>query len=327
MNGYWNALPRMIMALSSMLIMAEAATANDRELFTYTDAAGLRGCFIRTSDQSWTEITGPGETNTFKEITRNLNLTELYDSSRGGVSVRLVNGQSYWMHSKLTKGEWHPLWRGSWTTTADLRSEFVRLGLQPRLQGQRGTCSVFTTVGAMEFGLSKRLNQSYPLSVEFLNWASNQSAGDRLDGSFFINCLNGFRKYGLCRETSLPYQQSYDPDLTVPDHVQKEGRTLRDKTKNAYHLHWILPLGDHPPGLTQGQLNEVKATLARGYPVAFGSQHSILLVGFADGASSPGGGKFYVRDSNHANFVEYSYEHVLKNANDVFWVDFDGKMP
>ena len=56
--------------------------------------------------------------------------------------------------------------------------------------------------------------------------------------------------------------------------------------------------------------------------MAFGSGHSILLVGYHDNAKKAGGGEFLVKDSCRRDFVTASYEHVKTKPYDVFWVDF-----
>ena len=171
--------------------------AQERTVFTYTDAKKAKGCFAFVSGKDWMELPDGGETLAYQETARNADYIELFDTSRGGVGVRLFAKHSQWKHAKGTEGKWAAHWSGSWTGAADLRADFLKYGLKPRLQGNRDTCSVFTTVGAFEFGLSRKHDRSTTLSVEFLNWASNQAAGDKFDGSFFADCLGGFRKYGL----------------------------------------------------------------------------------------------------------------------------------
>lgn len=48
----------------------------------------------------------------------------------------------------------------------DLRPLFAKWEMPPKSQGRRNTCSVFVTVGAFEFALSKRHDRAMPLSVE-----------------------------------------------------------------------------------------------------------------------------------------------------------------
>src|SRR5262249_49228872 len=93
----------------------------------------------------------------------------------------------------------------------DLRPTFERLGLVPRQQGARPTCSVFTIAGALEFAVAKRQGHTPRLSVEFLNWAADKVRGDTADGGFFSDLWNGFASYGICSDSDMPYDLTRDP--------------------------------------------------------------------------------------------------------------------
>ncbi len=87
----------------------------------------------------------------------------------------------------------------------DLRPRFDKLGLAPRRQGGRPTCSVFTMTTALEYAVAGRQGHCPRLSVEFLNWASNKACGDTQDGGFFSDLWKGFAAYGICAEEEMPY--------------------------------------------------------------------------------------------------------------------------
>ncbi len=255
---------------------------------------------------------------------------------------------------------WLPKWDGSpsvaWgddTTLSssaaaeevDLRGVFDRAELPLRGQGGRGTCSVFAVAGAMEYALCKREGeQQVPvtrLSVEFLNWASNQVLGEPEDGSFFSDLWNGFTKYGVCAEDEMPYGAEFDPALRPTEAALAHAGEMRQA---GFDVHWIKPWNPHK-GLTEDQFQAVKATLRRGWPVCGGflwpkkaqwvagvlqmaprkdvrDGHSVLLVGFRDDAAQPGGGVFLVRDSGQGRGgSEMSYEYVRTYMNDALWVD------
>src|SRR5688572_4910177 len=80
----------------------------------------------------------------------------------------------------------------------DLRPRFWEWGLGPRRQGARGTCSVFTMVGALEYAAAQRQGRGTYLSVEFLNWAGHKAVGREADGGFFSDLWKGYRAYGVC---------------------------------------------------------------------------------------------------------------------------------
>jgi hypothetical protein len=297
-------------------------SAQERAVFAYADANKANGCFVHVSDKDWVEFTGDGRTLAFQETARDARKIELLDTSPGGAGVRLLANASQWNHRKETDAEWKQRWRGSWTNAVDLRPDFRKFNLFPRLQGKRDTCSVFTTVGALEFGLSRKLGKSTTLSVEFLNWASNQASGDKTDGSFFADCLDGMRKYGLCVESLMRYEAAFDLSRKPSPAALQKAEALRPELTDSLQVHWIMPPGNGEPGLTAREFAEVKGTLARGYPVAFGSGHSILLVGYRDRPEKPGDGVFVVKDSLQRDFITYPYDHVKTKPYDIFWVEF-----
>jgi hypothetical protein len=203
----------------------------------------------------------------------------------------------------------------------DLRAEFESLGLGPRPQGGRGTCSVFTTCSALEWAIARQRNRPERLSAEFLNWAASQAAGGPSDGAFFHNALAGFERFGLCAESSMPYSETYDASLAPSPEALAEGEELLRNCRAGLVVHWIVPWVPNRFGLSDAEFDEVKAVLARGYPVAAGSGHSRLLVGYREDPALPGGGAFLTMDSALARFDEVSYDFVRKEVADVFWVE------
>ncbi len=226
-------------------------------------------------------------------------------------------------------------------SAVDLRPAFQKWGLPLRSQGHRGTCSVFTMVGALEYALASRQQTGTVLSVEFLNWASNQATTNSHDGGFFADLWTGFEVFGICPEGPLPYQQDYNP------HLQPDASALqraKEADKWRLKLHWIKPW-NVATGLTTGQFLEIKRTLSSGWPVCGGFRwpkrerwhqgvlqmataqevfdgHSVLLVGFQDSPGQPGGGVFLIRNSGGGvPDGAMSYEFVRAYMNDAAWVN------
>ena len=141
------------------------AIAQERTVFSYHDAENRRGCFFHLLAKDWVELTGSGDRFAFKEVGRQFGSIELFDKNRGGVGVRVFADKSEWKSKEGTQGKWASLWSGAWTTEADLRPEFKKWGLDPVRQGDRGTCSVFTTNSALEFAFSRYMGKSVRLSV------------------------------------------------------------------------------------------------------------------------------------------------------------------
>ncbi len=296
------------------------AIAQERTVFSYRDAGSRRGCFFHLLDKDWVELTGSGDRFSFTEVGRQDESIELFDKSRGGVGVRLFADRSEWRTDRETRGKWAPLWSGAWTTDADLRPEFKKWGLDPVRQGDRGTCSVFTTNSALEFAFSRYMGKSVGLSVEYLNWAANQVTGHPTDGQFFHDCLAGFGRFGVCYTADMPYATKFDASLAPSEKAVSTARRLHTLATKVIRPHWISPWKPKP-GLTGAQMNEIKAVLAMGWPVAAGADHSRLLVGYRDDPRQPGGGLFFDEDSGSGRYEEVTYRFVKTNVSDVFWVE------
>lgn len=204
----------------------------------------------------------------------------------------------------------------------DLRAQLARWNLAPRRQGRRNTCSVFVTTGAFEFALSKYHDKGIPLSVEYLNWGCNQEIGNSTAdrGQFFHDLLKGYDKHGLCREDLMPYERRFRNTAPTEEAIADAAET----SKLNFKIHWIRQWSKDS-GLTEEQFSETRRTLAKGWPVCAGSNHSRLFVGYIDDESQPGGGKFITRDSALGRYDEVSYEWARQNVYDLFWVEASEK--
>jgi hypothetical protein len=201
----------------------------------------------------------------------------------------------------------------------DLRPELKKYELTPRSQGHRNTCSVFTTAAAMEFAMTKHSGKSTKLSPEYMNWATNRVIRNRsVDrGQFFHDLIAAYEKFGVCLEEQMPYQGKFDPQL-IPLPEARAG--ARELGAMNVKFHWITPISKDQ-GLSEEKFLEVKKVLASGYPVAAGSDHSRLLVGYVDDAQQPGGGVFLTKDSGIGRFSAVTYEFAKTKINDTFWVE------
>ncbi len=159
------------------------------------------------------------------------------------------------------------------------------------------------------------------MSPEYLNWAANECSHDGADGDFFHQALAGFAREGLCSETTLPYAAAWDPAARPAADAREEAHARLERTRERIAVHWIVPWVPNRFGLSEEQFAQVRRTLAAGWPVAAGSGHSRLLVGYRDDPSAPGGGIFLTSDSALAAWSEVSYEFVRKDVADVFWVE------
>jgi C1A family cysteine protease len=224
--------------------------------------------------------------------------------------------------------------------SVDLRSKLEHWDLPGRRQGPRGTCSVFTVTGALEYAAAQKQGHGTRFSVEFLNWAGHAAANRTADGGFFSELWKGFERYGICPEVDQPYQADYNAALQPAPEALKHATATRSL---GLKLHWIKEWNPHT-GLTEEHMREIKATLANQWPVCGGFRwpkkahwtehvlqmcppedvfdgHSVLLVGYRDDPAQPGGGVFLIRNSGgdgSDGFLPYAY--VSAYMNDACWI-------
>ena len=231
--------------------------------------------------------------------------------------------------------------------SVDLRPAFDKWGLARRTQGKRGTCSVFTVTGALEYAAAIKLRHAERFSVEFLNWGANKVIGEYEDGGFFSDLWKAFDVYGICLEQTLPYRAEFDKALAPGPEVLAEAKTRL--TLGLRH-HWIKEW-DVKTGLTDEHLHAIKRTLSQGWPVCGGFRwpkqpkwsddvlqmcpadavfdgHSLLLVGYREETNQPEGGVFLFRNTNNGGrdgAMPYTYAQAY--MNDAVWIDSDAPTP
>lgn len=223
----------------------------------------------------------------------------------------------------------------------DLRPRFEQWGLEPRQQGKRSTCSVLTFTGALEFAVANQRQQGERLSVEYLNWAANQTRRNVRDGGFFSEMWNGFSRYGICAEKLMPYEAVFDSIHSPSPTTQAEAK---EKLALGLQLHWIKQW-NVKTGLGQDEFAAIKKTLRQGWPVCGGFRwpkqekwqqdvlqmcppeevfdgHSVLLVGYRDDAGQPGDGVLIFRNTSHGGrdgYMPYTYAQAY--MNDALWIE------
>jgi len=226
----------------------------------------------------------------------------------------------------------------------DLRPLFEKFGIGIYNQGARGTCSVFAVTGLLEFEYAHASDkQVVPLSVEYLNWASNQISGKPADGSFFSDAVTALNKYGISTNELFPYSAQNYISQAGPSAV-----AVRDAQKRCgVKAKWI-KVWDPNTGMSDEQIAQVKTSIMNEHPVAIGFRwpkmddryrkmengimsvppvegvfdgHSVLLVGYKDDPDIAGSGYFIFKNSHGEDYGEKGYgkmpyEYVRKYAND-----------
>lgn len=249
------------------------------------------------------------------------------------LAAALVRGETADNSSSQTANEQLP-------ASVDLRPKFTALGLTPRVQGDRPTCSVFTMTGALEFANAAAQQHGERLSVEYLNWAANQTRRNPRDGGFFSDMWKGFAMHGICTEEQMPYQSKFDAER-FPDNSAKSDAKARCALE--LQLHWI-KRWNVKTGLKDEEFHAIKSTLNQGWPVCGGFRwpnkehwkkdvlqmcsadavfdgHSILLVGYRDDAEPAGSGVFIFRNTNRGGRDGYMpYEYAKAYMNDAVWI-------
>lgn len=221
----------------------------------------------------------------------------------------------------------------------DLQPEFGKLGLTPRLQGGRPTCSVFCFTAALEFAVARSRKRGERLSVEFANWAANRERRNRRDGGFFSEMWNGFARHGICTEAGMPYLPAFDPARVPEPGVTREAASVLGLgLRHSWIKEW-----DVKTGLSDAQFAKLKEVVRDGWPVCGGFRwpkrakwsdgvlrmcgpdqvfdgHSVLLTGFRDDGDQPGGGVFTIRDSGSGRDLALPYAFAKAYMNDALWI-------
>jgi len=225
-------------------------------------------------------------------------------------------------------------------SSTDLRPEFTKWNLPSRRQGRRPTCSAFAVTGALEFALARHRGHGEVLSVEFLNWASNDAIGQAYDGGFFSDLWKGYLAHGICTEKEMPYAPTFDPAKPPATNIVSDAKT---NLALGLQLHWIKRWNVRT-GLKEQEFLGIKQTLTKGWPVCGGFRwpnhekwsngilqmaatnevydgHSLLLVGYRDEPAQPGGGVFVFRNSSGGRDGQMPYAYAQTFMNDAAWID------
>ncbi|MDR2039295.1 MAG: C1 family peptidase [Bacteroidales bacterium] len=229
------------------------------------------------------------------------------------------------------------------TRCKDLRPLFEKYEITVKNQGARGTCSIFTIVGLIEFERANVLGDPTPLSVEYLNWAANKTEGRDADGSFFHYAIDGMLKYGICADDYMPYATRFS-EKAEPSEVARKDAGSRKTGQTIWIKTW-----DPKNGITAGQLQKIKKELDGNHPVAIGFRwlkgevenkyleggelamvteeqvfdgHSVLIVGYHNDEKTPGGGYLIFKNSYGESFGDNGYGRIpyayaLLYANDA----------
>jgi hypothetical protein len=233
---------------------------------------------------------------------------------------------------------------GHLPSKVNLELKFLKLGIEPRSQGGRPTCGLFTVTAVAEFEYARanpRVRKH--LSEEFLIWAANEAGGLSGDQKMSYEMVHGLNTFGICSAELMPYEKTTDA-RRAPS--QKALADAQGKSKR-WKIEWI-KRWDVEESLTEAQLLAIKSALANGHPVVCGLRwpkilpgafllevppasdvfdgHSIVFTGYEEDARKKSSGIFYFRNTsgpqwgrNGSGVMSYSYARAY--ANDVIWLE------
>lgn len=188
-----------------------------------------------------------------------------------------------------------------------------------RDQGKRGTCVAFSTCAVMEYMTSRANKPNQNFSEQYLYWVVKKFDGYPKDGTWLTFSFPIAKEGGTCKESLWPYEPDSIPNDLTHGHPPDELACKTDALTNA--LARAIRIREYR------RPESIKAQLAQGRPVAIAipvfkswyddpasrlsgnihlplksdrfalSGHAIVLVGYGDDESEPGGGYFIVRNS------------------------------
>lgn len=228
---------------------------------------------------------------------------------------------------------------------ADLGPHFASLGLAPKVQGDRNTCSLFAITAAAEFEYGQANPGAHTqFSEEFLIWAANAATGLIGDQAMFYEAVHGLNALGICSAALMPYEKAESAERKPTPAAIADAASRSECWKITWIKRWNLT---RP--LTDEEMKNIKIALVNGHPVACGLRwpmkmkgpdlldvppganifdgHSILLVGYAEDSTKPGGGVFSFRNSYGPSFGKggygsMSFAYARAYANDALWLQF-----
>jgi len=226
-----------------------------------------------------------------------------------------------------------------------LRDEYDALDVVVKNQGSRGTCTIFGTLGVMEFHLAKK-GEYVQLSEQFASWAANQishTVGKR-EGYSAAAVMAGIKKYGITTEAMMPYNVH---SVSVPSKAVLADAATRKNVGVTVFKQPPVDRSKFKPGFTQDEIQAICGALAEGLPVTAavswhygegarfdpgfivrlsGSDtggHVVVLVGYELSKKYPGDGCFIFRQSwgkdyGDKGYARLTFEYAKRHGLDAF---------
>jgi hypothetical protein len=226
----------------------------------------------------------------------------------------------------------------------DLRRDFEKFRLDVRQQGKRGACQVFAMVGVMEYQLARRGKRA-DLSEQFIMWAANEAKDlNRTEGFNPDLLIAGLKKYGICKESLMPYIPRNEAIKKPSAQALKDAATRTSCEVNSIK-HWSSEIGfdeDDIKKITDSLDKKIPVTATLCWP--FGlydeqivdaqrfiidksidgknkSGHGVILVGYGLDKKMAGGGYFILRNSWGTKFADRGYAGITFEYAKKYGID------
>jgi len=211
-----------------------------------------------------------------------------------------------------------------------LRPDYQRLGLDVKHQGRRGSCTIFGTLGVIEFHYARR-GQNLRLSEQFAGWAAAKASGNsqKLESYSSRALIQGIKAHGVCTEDLMPYD-ARRTGRPSPEALA-DAATRRSISETIFQRYRE---NRREKGFTEQTLNAICWSIYEGHPVtaAVGwpdtvrldeggniewkrrtpppSGHMVVFVGYEIDDRWPGGGRMEIRNSWGENWGLDGYAYV-----------------
>lgn len=181
-------------------------------------------------------------------------------------------------------------------------------------QGQRGTCTAFSTTAANEYRFGKLGSGQVPnLSEQFLYFVTKTNIDkNEVCGSFHRSTTSAINIYGQCLGSQLGYnpnepcfQNDKIPDMVYQNALNYRSRAIALDVNNIQQIKAAL-FGGHPVLFSIPVFNSWfrsvetnrsgRLTLPLKNEQAIGG-HAMVMAGYQDAENAPGGGFFIFRNS------------------------------
>jgi Papain family cysteine protease len=194
-----------------------------------------------------------------------------------------------------------------------------------------------TAVSAPKFAKSTG-RKGAPFAEEYMIWAANESCKET--GGNFAKATRGLTTLGICRDDLMLFGDKEDvnrqPSKAARADAKKQANRWQVQYLSATDLkdpHWTFAkqtlFAGHPLAAAFRWPEEVKDAAILKVPQGIEKRgvHAVVLAGYTDDASKPGGGVFHFRNSwgtgwGKSGYGVLSYAFAHAAVTDALWLKY-----